>query len=99
VTFFTFVIPFYVGSGFKSRSGKRSGPLRQKVPVSDGSVPKNCHFHFLWAVFLIGIRMDPCNDLALLVQDPVPMKLTNTIFYTDPDLIYKFAFPLALIYF
>jgi hypothetical protein len=56
-------------------------PLRLKVPGFVGPVPKNCHFNLLWAVFLIWIRMDPCNDLALLVQDPVAMKLTNTIFF------------------
>jgi hypothetical protein len=57
-------------------------PLRQKVPVSAVPVPQHCHLHLLWAVFLIGIRMDPCIDLAPLVQDPVAMKLKNTIFFS-----------------
>ncbi len=63
-------------------------PLRQKVPVSAGPVPQHCHFHLLWALFLIVIRMNPCNDLTLLVRDPVAMNLKNTVrfFFTDPDI-------------
>ncbi len=71
-------------------------PLRQKGPVSDGPVPQHCNF-LLWALFLIGIHMNPCNDLALMVQDPVAMKLTNTIFFFHWSWYNFKKFPLTLI--
>jgi hypothetical protein len=42
-------------------------PLTQKI--SAGPVPQHCYLYLIWAVFLVGIRMDACIDLALLVQD------------------------------